>query len=146
MLHKTFITPLDPPEIEALISSLDDTVDLVHAAADTLLLYRIERPRPAARELAEMILAATKEIAAALAYLRDKKLLKQIMPRVLEINRLENEADRLGRAAMSELIASCENNMFELMRWKEVYEQLEAAADRCEDVADVLRTVVIKYA
>jgi predicted phosphate transport protein (TIGR00153 family) len=146
LLHKTFITPLDPPEIEALTRSIDDSVDFVHAAADTLILYRIEQPRPYASALAEMILAATKEIAAAVVCLRDKKMLEQVMPRVLEINRLENEADRIGRAAMSELIDSCANDMFELIRWKEVYQQLETAADRCEDVADVLRTVVIKYA
>jgi predicted phosphate transport protein (TIGR00153 family) len=146
LLHKTFITPLDPPEIEALASSLDDTVDFVHAAADTLILYRIEQPLAPAHELAKNIVEATKEIAAAVACLRDKKLLRQIMPRVLEINRLENEADRIGRAALSELIGRCENNLFDLIRWKEVYEQLEEAADRCEDVADVLRTVVIKYA
>jgi predicted phosphate transport protein (TIGR00153 family) len=145
LLHKTFITPLDPPEIEALASSIDDTVDFVHAAADMLLLYRIEQPRPAARLLAETILAATKEIAAAVGCLHEKKLHEQIMPRVLEINRLENEADRIGRAALSELIDQ-RDDLFELIRWKEVYQQLEDAADRCEDVADVLRTVVIKYA
>jgi uncharacterized protein len=145
LLHKTFITPLDHAEIQALTSSMDDVVDVIHAAADALLLYRVERPRPEAKELACVILAATQEIAAATVSLRQKRTLSEMMPRVKEINRLENEADRIARAAISALVEH-RDDIFELIRWKEIYEQLEDATDRCEDVADVLRTVVIKYA
>jgi predicted phosphate transport protein (TIGR00153 family) len=145
LLHKTFITPLDHSEIQALTSSMDDVVDVIHAAADALLLYKVERPRPEARELSQVILAATQEIAAAVTSLRQKRTLAEMMPRVKEINRLENEADRIARAAMSTLIEQ-RDETFELIRWKEIYDQLEEATDRCEDVADVLRTVVIKYA
>lgn len=144
LLHKTFVTPLDPPEIQALTDSIDDVVDFIHAAADTLVLYRVEQVRPYARELSKTILAATKEIAAAVGCLRHKKQLRDILPHLEEIHRLENEADRIGRLALAELIEQ-RNEIFELIRWKEIYQQLEEATDRCEDVADVLRTVVIKY-
>lgn len=145
LLNKTFITPLDPPEIEALASTLDDAVDFVHAAADALLLYGVEQPRPAARDLAQTILAASREVQQAIGELRDKKRLPAIMPRIHEINRLENEADRIVRGAVSELFAE-RGDPFDFIAWKEIYGQLEDATDRCEDIADVLRTVVIKYA
>ena len=145
LLHKTFITPLDHDEIAALTTSMDDVIDVIHAAADALLLYKVERPRPEAKELSKVILAATQEIAAAVASLRQKRTLAEMMPRVTEINRLENEADRIARAAISALVEH-RDDLFELIRWKEIYERLEEATDRCEDVADVLRTVVIKYA
>jgi uncharacterized protein len=144
LLHKTFVTPLDPPEIEALAATLDDAVDFVHAAADALLLYQVQQPQPPARELAETILAAAKEIELAMSSLRDKKQLQNILPRVHEINRLENEADRIVRGAISELVTQ-RADPFDFIRWKEIYDQLEDATDRCEDVADVLHTVVIKY-
>jgi predicted phosphate transport protein (TIGR00153 family) len=145
LLHKTFITPLDHNEIQALTTSLDDVIDSIHAAADDLLLYQVEEPRPPAVDLANNILAATKEIASAVACLRQKKLLSRMLPRITEINRLENEGDRIARAAIAELVER-RDEIFELIRWKEIYQQLEDATDRCEDVADVLRTVVIKYA
>lgn len=145
LLHKTFVTPLDPSDIEALARSLDDVVDFIHAASDSLMLYHVERPSTYAQELAAIILAGTQEIAAAVAILREKKRLPEILPRVHEINRLENDADRIMRAAISQLVEQRED-IFELIRWKEIYGQLEGATDRCEDVADVLRTVVIKYA
>jgi predicted phosphate transport protein (TIGR00153 family) len=144
LLHKTFITPLDPPEIEALARSLDDVVDFIHAGADALLLNQVSECRPYARELVDKLLAATLEIAAAMHDLRDKKTLGKILPRVQEINRLENEADRIYRIAVSELVAQ-RGDWFEFARWKDIYEKLEDASDRCEDVADVLRAVVIKY-
>jgi predicted phosphate transport protein (TIGR00153 family) len=145
LLHKTFITPLDHSEIQALTTLMDDVVDVIHAAADALLLYKVEQPRKEAKDLADVILAATREVAAAVGALRQKRTLNEMMPRVKEINRLENEADRIARAAISALVEKRED-IFELIRWKEIYEQLEEATDRCEDVADVLRTVVIKYA
>lgn len=145
LLHKTFITPLDPPDIEALTRALDDVVDFIHAAADGLLLYQVEQPRSYARELAQIIHAATREIAAAIGLMREKKRLPDILPRVHEINRLENDAVRITRAGISELIEQ-RDELFELIRWKDIYGKLEDATDRCEDVADVLRAVVIKYA
>jgi uncharacterized protein Yka (UPF0111/DUF47 family) len=145
LLNKTFITPLDPPEIEALASRIDDAVDFVQAAGDALLLYQIAEPLPPAGALAGTILAAAREVAQAMALLREKKRLPDIMPHVLEINRLENEADRIVRDAISALVTQ-RGDPFEFIRWKEIYDHLEDATDRCEDIADVLRTVVIKYA
>ncbi|KAB8145061.1 DUF47 domain-containing protein [Chloroflexia bacterium SDU3-3] len=144
LLHKTFVTPLDPPEIEMLTSKLDDVIDFIHAAADSLLIYRIDKTQHHAHELAKLILASTKEIAQAIGCLRDKKRLNSILPHVHEIHRLENEADRILRTAIGDLVD--QRDVFELVRWQEVYQLLESASDRCEDVADVLRTVVIKYA
>jgi predicted phosphate transport protein (TIGR00153 family) len=145
LLHKTFITPLDPPEIEALASRLDDAVDFVQAAGDALLLYQIAQARPPARELAATILAAANEIGRAMALLREKKRLPDILPHVREINRLENEADRIVRDAISAMVIE-RGDPFDFIRWKEIYDHLEDATDRCEDIADTLRTVVIKYA
>jgi len=152
LLNRTFITPLDHEEIHRLTSALDDVVDLVEAAADAMLLYQIERPTPAALKLIDHLLGCAELIDRAMPMLRDKKRAAEIRTCTVEINRLENEADRVLRDALAELLVNPDElrhspeRLFELIRWKAIYEQLEDATDSCEDVADVLLSVAMKQA
>ena len=145
LLSRTFITPLEGDEIRALSSGLDDVVDAIEAAADALLLYKVEKPIPEAEHLAGLVLRMAEQIAAAVPLLADKKKLAEVQKCTVEINRLENEADRVLRMALARLIEE-RGDWFELFRWKEILQLLEDATDRCEDVADVLQAVVQKNA
>jgi uncharacterized protein Yka (UPF0111/DUF47 family) len=145
LLRRTFITPLDADDIRALISSLDDVVDYVDATADALPLYKVEQPIPEAEHLARLLLHMTEQVATAIPMLSDKKKLPQVLKCTVEINRLENEADRMLRVALARLIEE-RGDWFELFRWKEILQLIEDATDRCEDVADVLQAVVQKNA
>lgn len=145
LLHQTFITPMDRDSITALIHALDDAVDRIEAAADAMLLYKIEEPTPEAKRLADIIYLSAEQIAKAIPLLRSKKTIPQIHAYVVEVNRLENEADRVLRGAMAKLIER-PDQLFELFRWSRVYEQLEEATDRCEDVADALRAALLEQA
>ncbi|MBI3979762.1 MAG: DUF47 domain-containing protein [Chloroflexi bacterium] len=145
LLHKTFITPLERTEIQRLAGAIDDVVDNIEAAADMLLLYKIERPTPAAIRLGHIILECAEQIAVAMPMLRDKRRLAQIRERTIEVNRLENEADGVTRSAIAELVER-PDQLFDLIRWKEIYAVLEDATDRCEDVADTLNAIVIENA
>jgi uncharacterized protein len=145
LLRRTFITPLDSDEIRALISSLDDVVDYTDAAADALLLYKVERPIPESEQLARLLLQMAEQIAMAVPLIAEKKKLSQVLQHTVEINRLENEADRTLRAGLARLIEE-RGDWFELFRWKEILQSIEDATDKCEDVADVLQAVVQKNA
>jgi uncharacterized protein Yka (UPF0111/DUF47 family) len=145
LLSRSFITPLEGDEIRALISGLDDVVDAIEAAADALLLYRVEKPIPEAEHLADLVLRMAEQIAAAVPLLADKKRLAEVQKCTVEINRLENEADRVLRTALARLVGE-RGDWFELFRWKEILQIIEDATDRGEDVADVLGAVVQKNA
>lgn len=152
LLNRTFITPIDSADIHALTSAIDDVVDRIEAAADSMLLYRIERPTPAAVRLCEIVVASAEAVERAMPMLRDKRRAADLRACTVEINRLENQADRVLRDALDELLADPEAlkrdtaRLFELIRWKEIYDQLEEATDGCEDVADVLLAVAMKQA
>lgn len=143
LLHKTFITPLDRPEIQSLATTLDDVLDYIESAADSMLLYKIEQPTPDAIRLGEIVLECARQINTAMPLLRHKRTISQVRQYMIEVNRLENEADRVTRSAMAKLLER-PDQVFELIRWKEIYAQLEEATDRCEDVADVLNGVVLQ--
>ena len=145
LLSRTFITPLEGDEIRALSSGLDDVVDAIEAAADALLLYKVEKPIPEAERLAGLVLRMAEQIAAAVPLLADKKRLAEVQKCTVEINRLENEADRVLRTALARLVEE-RGDWFELFRWKEILQIIEDATDRGEDVADVLGAVVQKNA
>ncbi len=144
LLIKTLITPLDQEETRALSQSVDDVVDLIEKAAILMALYKIEAPREEARQIAGILVSCAEQINAAMPMLRDKKQFPALQERLLEIHRLENEADSLGQSALEQLVAHSRNDWFEFMRWKEVYTCLERAANGCEDIADVLQTVMVK--
>jgi len=144
-LHSTFFTPLDREDIASLSEALDDVVDFIKAAADAMQVYRVDRPTPSAVELAGIIVDATLEIEKAMPYLRRRRDLKRVLPMCVELNRLENEGDRVQREALSALFDD-NTNVYDIIKWREIYEQMESATDRCEDVANVLEGVALKHA
>jgi predicted phosphate transport protein (TIGR00153 family) len=146
LLRKTLITPLDQEEIHALIMTIDDAVDLINRVAIQMVVYQVERPTEEARRFATIIVKCAEEVDKAMPMLRDSKHMAGIQRHSYEINRLEGEADLLLRQAMEKLIAASRNDWFEFMRWKEIYDKLEQVTNRCEGIADVLQTVVLKHA
>lgn len=141
-LHRTFVTPLDREDIHALARSLDDVMDEIDATAGYVRLYRIPAIRYGARELARIITDCTAAIQLAMAGLESRKGVSEPL---VEINRLENEADRMHLEAVSKLFDE-EKDAVLVFKWKEILDRLEDATDRCEDVADVIEGVVIKNA
>jgi predicted phosphate transport protein (TIGR00153 family) len=141
-LNQTFITPFDREDIHKLASSLDDVLDFLNAAAARIIMYRITDPPAEAGELARLILAQSQELEIAVSLLQKNG---DVLAHCVEINRLENEADQVSRAAIARLFDH-ENDPITLIKIKELIEFLETATDRAEDVADVLETVVLKNA
>ncbi|MFC2047087.1 DUF47 domain-containing protein [Chloroflexota bacterium] len=144
-LHRTFVTPFDREDIALLAQSLDDVVDFIHAAADAMLIYKIDKPSQRAKELADIIVRATAEVEKALLQLQHRAQSKQTLERCVEINRLENMADRVFRSALAELFDNS-TDITQVIKWREIYEYMESATDRCEDVANVLEGVALKHA
>jgi predicted phosphate transport protein (TIGR00153 family) len=145
LLSRTFITPMEGDEIRALVSAVDDVTDWIEDAADALILYDVVEPIPEVQTLARLLSEATEQIVLAMPMLRDKRNLSKIKAYTVEINRLENEADRVLRNALTRLVRE-RADWFEFMRWKEILEKIEEATDKCEDVADVLEAVAVKNA
>ncbi len=143
LLMHTLIVPLDSEDIERLISSLDDALDNIEAVAVRMLIYKIEQPTERARQLAHIIRSGANELHLAMPNLREKKNFSVVNAHIIEINTLENNGDRVLRDALTEIV-SHKDDLFNLIRWKEIYELLEEATDRMEDVADVLQRVIIK--
>jgi hypothetical protein len=142
-LHKTFITPIDRDDIYRLITKLDDIMDLVEAAAERLALYELPQMTQKARDLARCLVASAEHVASAVAALPDLGKPAAILEHCVEINRLENVADGILRSALAELFREVKDPIT-VIKWKEIYETLEAATDRCEDVANVIEGVVLE--
>jgi uncharacterized protein len=140
-LNRTFVTPLDREDIHALARSLDDVMDAIDASATLIRLYRLERVRFGARELARIITASTDQVRLALGALEQNK---GLITHAVEINRLENEADRMHQQAVTRLFDD-EHDPLLVIKWKEALDFLEDATDRCEDVANVLEGVMVKH-
>ncbi|HJR58602.1 MAG TPA: DUF47 family protein [Vicinamibacterales bacterium] len=141
-LHKTFVTPLDREDIHTLARSLDDVIDAIDDSAGVIRLYQISKVRPDARDLSRIIKASTEQVVTAMKALGKKQ---GISTAAVEINRLENEADRAHQTALRRLFEE-EKDAIQIIKWKEILDFLEAATDRCEDVANVLEGVVVKHA
>jgi predicted phosphate transport protein (TIGR00153 family) len=141
-LNQSFITPLDREDIHRLARSLDDIMDAIDACAAVIRLYRIEHVRSGARDLAGIIKASVDQVLIGLRALESRTTL---LASAVEINRLENEADRIHQVAVGALFAD-ERNPIAIMKWKEILDFLEAATDRCEDVADLFEGVIVKHA
>jgi predicted phosphate transport protein (TIGR00153 family) len=144
-LHRSFVTPFDREDIALIAHTLDDVTDFIHAAADAMFIYKIDHPSHRARELADIIVQAATEVERAMPKLRRNKELKQVLEHCVEINRLENMADRVYRSALAELFDDA-TDMAGLIKWREIYEHMESATDRCEDVANVLEGIALKHA
>jgi predicted phosphate transport protein (TIGR00153 family) len=145
LLHRTFVTPFDREDIALLAHTMDDIIDFIHAAADAMFIYKIDSPTQRAKELADIIVQAAAEVEKAVSGLRRRSELKRILERCVEINRLENMADRVYRAGMAEIFDDA-TDITQLIKWREIYEHMESATDRCEDVANVLEGVALKHA
>ena len=144
-LNRTFVTPFDREDIALLAHSLDDVMDFIDAAADAMLIYKIDHSTPRAKELADIIVQAAAEVERAIPQLRHRAELEKVLPRCVEINRLENVADEIFRSAMAELFDDT-TDLAQVIKWREIYEHMESATDRCEDVSNVLEGVALKYA
>jgi predicted phosphate transport protein (TIGR00153 family) len=142
-LNKSFITPFDREDIYALSSALDDILDLIDASAQRVVMYNVDKPTPEAKELAFIILKSCQTIDKAVGILGGR--LEPISEYCVEVNALENEADRVCREAVSRLFDE-EKDPIQLIKWKEIYETLERATDKCEDAANILESVVVKNA
>lgn len=140
-LHRTFVTPFDREDLYALATSLDDVMDAIDHAAQLVRLYRLEHIRPGTRELAHTVTASADRLHSALDALARKK---PVHPHAVEINRLENEADRVYQEAVQHLFDT-EKDPIKVIKWKEFYDMLEVITDCCEDVANVIEGVVVKH-
>jgi hypothetical protein len=139
-LNSTFVTPIDREDVLTLVSALDDIVDLVDEVADYLGLYKIEAPMEQAQRLAHVLLQASRQIAEAMPRLRT---FAPIGHYTVEVNRLENDGDRISRDAIASLFESGIDPLV-VIRWKDIFERLEEAIDACEHVANTLEGIVIK--
>ena len=144
-LHRTFVTPIDREDIMALAGRLDDVIDAIDEAAQYTLEYKIEGPTEFARQLCTIIVSCADELEAAVALLSTRgPKLKEILPMSVEINRLENEADRVASRAMGELFSNG-GDVIRILKWRDIYNDMEEATDRAEDAANVLEGIVIKH-
>ncbi len=143
-LHNFFITPFDREDIALLAHSIDDVADFIHAAADAMFLYKVEHPTNRAKELVDIVLQAVGEVERAVSEMHDRIGRKQLLNRCVEINRLENIGDLVYRSAMAELFDGSVG-IADLIKWREIYDHMESVIDRCEDIANILEGVAIKY-
>jgi uncharacterized protein len=145
-VHRTFVTPIDREDITLLAHSLDDVMDFIEAAGRTAFLYRITEPTERARQLAAIVARMATKLNEAMPRLRKADQYAWILKQCVQINSLENEADDVLHAALAELFDACHLNACDVIKWREIYEHLESATDRGEDVANVLEGIVLKHA
>lgn len=145
LLHKTFITPLDRDDIHKLITRMDDILDLLEDAAQTISLYDIKAITPEAKRLAELCLTGTEKVRTAVGLLHNMDNLREILAVCEEIDRVESDADHVMRAAMSKLFRD-EPDVRNLIKLKAIYEILETVTDRCEDVANIIEGIIVENA
>jgi uncharacterized protein len=141
-LNTTFITPIDREDIHALASGIDDVMDFIEATAEMFILHRIEKPNEAVREQADVLVRACEGVAEAVKHLQSFKNLEQYW---IEVNRIENEGDKRYRRAVADLFGGNYKAM-EVLKWKEIYDLIEAAIDGCENIVNTLEAIVLKNA
>jgi len=143
-LNKTFITPIDREDLYSLASRMDDVIDLIWAVADRIAVFKVKEPMPEAVVMSKDILTTAEVMHKAVRKLKEKNY-AHVQEYCIEINRLENRVDRGFRDALGKLFDDVKDPIL-IIKWKEIYEHLEDASDRCEDVANVLEAIVLKYA
>ena len=141
-LNTTFVTPFDREDIHRLASNIDDILDAIEAVSDLLVLHRIENVLPEMRQLAEVLSRAADQVQQAMSEIRGFSGLDKYW---VEINRLENEGDRVYRKTVAKLFSG-EYKAMDVLKWKDLVDQLEAGIDGCEDVANTLESIVLKHA
>ena len=143
-VNRTFITPFDREDIYSLATELDDVMDLMEATTERFILFKVQQVLPQAQEIAKVIQQQTQELQRVMPQLRRLKR-DSIMPHCVEINRLENVGDRLLRDAMASLFDG-RYDPLTVIKWRELYELMEQATDKCEDVANTIEGIVLKNA
>jgi uncharacterized protein len=141
-LNTVFVTPLDHEDIHELATTLDDVIDHMEAAADLFILHKIEAPLPGMKAQADVLVRASRTTREALETLPRYKLLA---PYAIEVDRLENEGDRLYRQAIADLFGG-DHRAMDVLKWRDIIDEMEAAIDRLEDVSDVLEGISLKHA
>jgi uncharacterized protein len=144
MISSTFVTPLDREDISGLASSIDEVLDFTDGVADRFLLFKINKPAPYMLELSKILLLASQQISQILIMLRKKNNLHTLMEFCNTIKKYEHEADGIYRNAIAELFET-NNNPIEVIKLKEIYENLEESLDKCQDVADIVEDITLKY-
>ena len=145
LLNRVFVTPFDREDIRALTNHMDDIIDMVEKAGTRMEIYDILSPPDAARELAQVLKNAFSKLGEAIGLLSDLKQKEKILKICVDVNQIENQGDIVLRQALKILFEN-PSDPFQLMKEKEIYELLEDAIDRCEDLANVIETILIKYA
>src|SRR3982074_1717120 len=141
-MNQTFITPMDREDIHELCSRLDDVIDLIDAAASRFVLYRVDSIRSGTLDLVKVLVSATAEVEGAVRALEKPQ---EALKHCIEINRYENDSDRLCRTLIAQLFDE-EKDPVQIIKWKEIFEVIETAVDKCEDVANVIEGVILKSA
>ena len=144
LLHKTFITPIDRDQIHQLITNMDDILDLIQDTAESIVLYDIRRTSPEAQQLAQICQMTCERVKAAVGLLSNLRDPEAILKTCEEIDRLESDADRVMRSAMSRLFRE-EPDVKQLIKLRSIYELLELITDRCEDVANIVEGIVLEH-
>jgi predicted phosphate transport protein (TIGR00153 family) len=142
-LNQTFITPIDREDIHELICRIDDILDLIDTAVSRIVLYKIEKPTDDAKALAKVLVHATKIITELVPQLRNLKQTDALIQQCIAVHTQENEGDRIEQHALAALFENG-HDPTTIIKWKDIYEDLEAATDRCEDVANVIEGIVLK--
>ncbi len=145
VLNATFVTPLDREDIYRLAESLDNVVDQIDEAASRLIIFNVTAPTSYAIELSNIIAQCCEHIDKTLPFLKNLKNLSALQDNLLQIHTLENRADAVKKQALTELFSNPED-VISLLKWREIYEIMEAATDKCEDVADVVQGLIVKNA
>ena len=142
-LNKTFVTPMDREDIHALTIELDNIVDSIELVADRMLLYQIDKPTDFMISMVRLLERCCEQLDQAMPLLRHSKRMNEVLPHTVEVNRLENEADKLNRVALDTLFTQPHDPLY-VIKWKDIYDTLEDAIDMTEGVADQLHGIVIK--
>ena len=144
-INSSFVTPIDREDIHALAVSMDDVLDYIEASADRMNLYGVDKPREESVELATLLVEGTQLIQKGVSALSHYRDIESVLTPCIEINNMENRADQVQRRALGRLFKE-ETRPLEVAKWHEIFDRLETATDRCEDVANVLESIVVKNA
>ena len=144
-LNRTFVTPFDREDIRELAAELDDVVDLVQSVASRMQLFHVDHSSEDLQQLADILLHATENVRKAVAEFKNPEKSRRVQDYCIEINRLENAGDRALEQAISKLFQG-KPDPLEVIKWKEIYEGIETAIDKCEDVAHTIETILVKQA
>jgi predicted phosphate transport protein (TIGR00153 family) len=143
ILAQTFVTPLDREDISRLASAIDEVLNYTDGTADRFVLFKIREPTPYMLELSKILLSASQEIYLLMTQIRKLKNANELVERCRDINRYEHEGDKIYRTAIAELFET--DNAIEIIKLKEIYETLEGSLDRCQEVADIVEDIALKY-